>query len=190
VTLTSLSSLRDVVSVVGHVLFEGGIRAVLSGGACASIHSRGLYQSADVDLIIVSDATRSRLDELMASIEFRRRGDRYVHPRTRFYVEFPRGPLAIGTDVKVKPEEITVAGKVVLALSPTDSCRDRLAAFYHWRDRQSLRVAVLIALANSLDYRVVREWSSREGFEDDYRAFLAEVELARARRARRRATRS
>lgn len=32
-----------------------------------------------------------------------------------------------------------------LALSPTDACRDRLAAFYHWSDRGGLAAAVAIA---------------------------------------------
>jgi hypothetical protein len=37
-TLTVASSLRDVVLVVSRALHEHGIRAVLTGGACASIH--------------------------------------------------------------------------------------------------------------------------------------------------------
>ena len=56
-------------------------------------------------------------------------------------VEFPAGPLAIGDDDLVEPVELRVGRTRVPALSATDSCRDRLAAFYHWRDLQSLRVA-------------------------------------------------
>ena len=126
--LTCTSTLRDVVTEVGSVLSRGGVRAVLTGGACASIYSRGIYQSADVDFILVSDTTRHRLDELPGTAGLRRSGDRYVHPETRYYVEFPRGPLTIGSDDKIVPVELSVKGRSFLALSATDSCRDRLAA--------------------------------------------------------------
>jgi hypothetical protein len=69
-------------------------------------------------------------------------------------------------------------------LSATDSCRDRLAAFYHWRDRESLRVAVWIALAQRLDMERIRRWSAGEGFLPQFEEFLAEVRRVRSRRSR------
>ena len=187
--LNSASSLRDVVAEVGSVLARGSVSAVLTGGACASIYSRGIYQSADVDFILVSNTTRQRLDELLGIAGLHRSGDRYVHPEVRYYVEFPRGPLTIGSDDEIVPVEVTVNGRSFLALSTTDSCRDRLAAFYHWRDQQSFRVAVWIALQKELDLNVIRRWSAREGFAADYREFLSELDRVRAERSRRRATR-
>ena len=71
-------------------------------------------------------------------------------------------------------------GGAVRTLSATDSCRDRLAAFYHWADRQSLDVAVLIALRNRVDMRKISGWSAREGAAQGYGQFVRE--LARARR--------
>jgi len=50
-----------------------------------------------------------------------------------------------------------------LGLSATDSCRDRLAAFYHWNDRQALALAVEIARTHPVDLGLIREWSAREG---------------------------
>jgi hypothetical protein len=79
-----------------------------------------------------------------------------------------------------------------LALSPTDSCRDRLAAFYHWGDRQSLDVEVAIATLNRINLAVIRRWSGGERAADLFEEFRAE--LARARRRagarRRRSVRS
>jgi hypothetical protein len=67
----------------------------------------------------------------------------------------------------------------VLSLSATDSCRDRLAAFFHWNDRQSLRAAALVAARGSVDLRAVRAWSRREGFLARYAEFEDELDLVR-----------
>ena len=121
------------VQVVSSNLKKHRIRAVLTGGACASVHSGGAYLSHDLDYIV--------------------QGAAYVHSASTFFVEFPAGPLGIGDDDLVEPVEIQVGRARVLALSATDSCRDRLAAFYHWNDRQSLRVAAAIAAARRVNNR-------------------------------------
>ena len=64
-----------------------------------------------------------------------------------------------------------VAEAVGGALSAKDSCRDRLAAFYHWRDRQSLETAVLIALRHRVNLRKIREWSIEEGALESFEEF-------------------
>jgi hypothetical protein len=92
-----------------------------------------------------------------------------------FYLEFPPGPLAIGSDLDIRPAEVSIADEVALALSATDSCRDRLAAFYHWRDRQSLRLAVAVARHQAVDLDVVQKWSRSEGSLDEYGEFLREL---------------
>ena len=63
-----------------------------------------------------------------------------------------------------------------LALSPTDSCRDRLAAFFHWSDRQSLVVAVEIAFRNDVDLARIRRWSAKEGHSTRFEEFERELE--------------
>jgi hypothetical protein len=65
-------------------------------------------------------------------------------------------------------------------LSATDACRDRLAAFYHWNDRQSLAAAVAVAIRNPIALGKVRRWSHQEGHLDRYGVFLAELRRARA----------
>jgi hypothetical protein len=134
-----------------------------------------------MDFIVVGAVTQPGLDRAMATVGFHRSGDRYVHGRVPFYVEFPRGPLAIGDDYQISPVTRSTAAGRTLALSATDSCRDRLAAFYHWNDRQSLGVAVSIARRNRVDLTQVRRWSAREGFADRFAEFR--TELARRRQA-------
>jgi hypothetical protein len=181
VKLGARSTLPAVAMAVGGALTRHGIRAVLTGGACASLYTRGAYQSRDMDFILTGPATQGRVDAALASLGFARKGDHYVHPRVPFYVEFPRGPLAIGDDYRIRPIRRAGTGGRMLTLSATDSCRDRLAAFYHWNDRQSLQVAVQIALAQRIGLERVRRWSTAEGFAERFDEFLAEVRRGRAR---------
>jgi len=181
--ITAASDLATVALAVAGALRKAGIRAVLTGGACAAIHTAGGYTSEDVDFILQSTPSVQRLDEAMASVGFHRRRDQYFHAQSTFFVEFPPGPLGIGRDLAVKPisKRIGASRVAVRTLSATDSCRDRLAAFYHWADRQSLDVAVLIALRNRVDMRRIATWSAREGATEEYRRFVRELARARGR---------
>lgn len=183
-------SLAAVAITVGDALRRHGIRAVLTGGACASLYTRGTYQSVDVDFIVSGPVTQAALDAAMGSVGFRRRRDRYVHPRLPFYVEFPRGPLAVGRDYRIRPVERARGRARTLALSATDSCRDRLAAFYHWGDRQSLEVAVAIAARNPINLAAIRRWSARERSAGLFEEFILELRRAGQRAAARTGRRS
>lgn len=179
--LTNTSTLRDAIQVVAGALNKAGIRAVLVGGACATVYSGWSYQSEDVDLILRSTPTQKELDSALASVGFTRREAQYFHRETEFFVEFPRGPLAIGQDLSIVPVQLAVGRSSVPALSPTDSCRDRLAAFYHWGDRQSLDVAIAIAVRHRINLRLVRSWSDGEGAAAKFKEFEGEIARARAR---------
>jgi hypothetical protein len=170
--ISARSTLPQVAACVAGALSRAKIRAVLTGGACATFYSKGEYQSSDLDFILRSAVTRRELDEVMKSIGFRRTGDHYEHPRTVFFVEFPAGPLGIGADIDIRPVVRRIEGIGVRLLSATDSCRDRLAAFYHWNDRQSLNTAVQIARHRKVDLEMIRGWSRREGASQKFTEFL------------------
>jgi len=180
-SLTTRSTLAEATACVAEALSRSGIRAVLTGGACATLYSEGKYQSFDLDFILQSATTSQELDDAMEGIGFRRAGSHYEHPRARFLVEFPAGPLGIGADLDIRPITYTIGKVGVLALSPTDSCRDRLAAFYHWNDRQSLATAVEISRLRKVDIEAIRKWSAREGAMDKFQSFLDSRDQVRAR---------
>jgi len=169
---------------VGSALEKHGIRGVLTGGACASLYTGGAYHSVDVDIILSGAVSQPELDAAMASIGFGRRRDRYVHPGLPFFVEFPRGPLAIGADHDIRPVRYRRGRSRMLVLSATDACRDRLAAFYHWNDRQSLGNAVRIAARHRVRMSAIRRWSSAEAALVRFEEFRLELDRLRTRRAR------
>lgn len=182
--LGARSTLPEVAMAVGDALRRAGIRAVLTGGACAAYYSNGAYHSRDADFVIVGEVSTKALDEAMATIGFRRRTGRYVHARVRYFVEFPAGPLGIGEDFAIRPAWKIQRGVRMLALTATDSCRDRLCAFYFWHDRQALAAAVAIARLHRVRLSAIRQWSEQEGQLEAYEQFAAE--LAKVRRQQRR----
>ena len=184
--LRARSPLADVAVAVGDALRRAGIRAILTGGACANLYSGGMFQSLDADFVLAGSCTVQDLDHALTALGFERKRDRYVHQVVPFFVEFPRGPLGIGGDFHIRPVWRSRGGAKTLALSATDACRDRLAAFYHWNDRQSLAAAVAIAVRNRVALRKVRVWSRSEGHLGGYAVFLADVGEARRAGRRRR----
>ncbi len=182
--LSPRASLREVAVVTGDALRRAKIRAVLSGGACASLYTQGSYVSVDADFILIEPCEQEDLDRALASLGFRRMRDRYVHLRLPFFIEFPRGPLGIGEDSRIRPVWIRRRNRRVLTLSATDSCRDRLAAFYHWNDLQSLAAAAEIASRNRVSYAKIRGWSRKEGHLRGYEQFISEVRRRQKRRRR------
>lgn len=173
--LTRESSLPDVALAVGGALRQHGVRAVLTGGACVSIYTDGAYVSRDVDFVIQNAPTQVQVDGGLSELGFRRDGDRYVHQEVSFHVEFNPGPLAVGGDFNIRPVELPAPDGPVLALSATDICKDRLAAFYHWTDHQSLTQAVAIASRQQLDLAGLRRWSREEGKQNEFDEFMKQI---------------
>jgi hypothetical protein len=74
---------------------------------------------------------------------------------------------------------MSIGRQRVRSLSATDSCRDRLAAFYHWNDQQSLRTAVQIASRNRINLQKIRRWSLQEGAETGYQEYRRRLDRIR-----------
>ena len=154
-------------------LEDSGIRVTLTGGACVTIYSDNKYQSLDLDFIEEMPVTRRKLKKAMGEIGFSEENRYFSHPDTEFFVEFPPGPLSVGEEAI---HEILVmefnTGRLRL-ISPTDCVKDRLSAFYHWDDRQSLEQALLVARTCDIDLLQIRHWSEREGELENFETFFS-----------------
>lgn len=165
-------SIKDLAALTCTKLNDNDIDAVLVGGACVSIYTKGKYVSYDLDF--VSHTSLKVISSVMSDIGFRREGSRHFMKKDcPFYIEFVAPPLSIGSEpVKLRKKITSGLGELVL-LTPTDSVKDRLAAFYHWNDLQALEQAVLVAKAQKVSLREIRRWSDTEGHAEKYRIFLA-----------------
>ena len=164
---------------VGWHLEGAGIGSVLVGGAVVAIYTEGLYRSGDLDLV-PDDMGRERLTEVLAQIGFHPSKSRYFkHPEcSHLFLEFPRGPVELGEQYPVVPAEIGVAGRTLRLLSPTDSVKDRLAGYIHWKSRANFDQAVLICQRQKtrVDLEEVREWCEQEGGKDEFEELIQKLE--------------
>ena len=160
--------LRDFAEVISKLLKENGINAVLVGGACVSIYSHNKYASLDLDYI--SPATTETIERVLINIGFSRKGNirQFKNDGCPFYIEFPPGPVSIGNEGPIN--KFAQIGAITL-LTPTDCVKDRLAAFIHWDDEQSLKQALLVAKAQKINLKEIKRWAIKEGREDKYNKF-------------------
>lgn len=173
--LDASTPIEQVAATVSAALAAAGITAVLSGGAVVQIYTSGLYVSRDLDF--VTSAGHREIEVVLGRLGFVRQGGRhFVHPSCPYTLEFPPWPLAIGREVIREWGTRPVGQLSIQILTPTQSVMDRLAAYYHWRDRQALDQAVAVASSQDVDLDAVRCWSTAEGHVEHYDEFLRLVQ--------------
>lgn len=103
---------------VADHLRQNDICVVLTGGSCVSIYTNNRYLSYVLDFIEEGRSTRKKIGACLREIGFQGKDQYFTHTDTRFYVEFPSGPLAIGDEpVREIPRQEFVTGSLRL-LSP------------------------------------------------------------------------
>lgn len=164
-------SLEDLALFLSDHLAKQGIDTVLSGGACVSIYTQNKYLSYDLDFVLLNYVSRKKIASALQSVGFREDGRHFRHADTPFIIEFLAPPPSVGEEPIGRIEEIRKGRMVLKLLSPTDCVKDRLAAYYHWNDRQSLEQAILVCLARSVDLREMERWSVKEGMKEKFGSF-------------------
>jgi len=167
----NLMSLGELAAYIDTHLRENGINVVLSGGAAVSVYSDHKYVSKDIDFIGRFDIDHKKVEKVMIDIGFTKKGRYYYHPQTTYFAEFISGPATVGQDPIGDTVEIRLSTGIIRILSPTDSVKDRLASYYHFKDRQGLEQAVLIAASNQIDLDDIEAWSIREGKKKEFSEF-------------------
>lgn len=182
-TITSRSTLPDVCFAVCTALQRSGTVAVLTGGSAATLYAPERYQSQDADFVIMIARDPQVTVAALADLGFIERDGMYHHPDTRYTVEFPPGPLSIGLMVVSDYETIKRGAETLHVLSRTDVVCDRLAAFFHWDDRSSLRTALDVAESGEIDLTKVAQWSRKEGASEKFDEFQARYASAATMRS-------
>ena len=164
-------SMEELAGYVCSQLEKEGIKTVLSGGSCVEIYSQGKYTSDDIDLIDRFNGGHTKIKNLMFQLGFKEHNRYFVHEDTRYFIEFPRGPLGVGdapvNEIASRENETGI----LRLLTPTDCIKDRLAAYYHWDDPQSLEQAIWVAQQNGFDIDSIKEWSSNKKKLDKFEIF-------------------
>jgi hypothetical protein len=167
---TKMTRKQFAAEIVKH-LHKHDISCVLVGGSCVSIYTDEKYKSRDLDFI--SPDSHQRIADALEEIGFNREGKNFVHPKSKFYAEFPTGPLAIGSQIPVKAEGKIIVNKTTIKmLSPTQSVMDRLSAWFHWNDRRSLIHALEICKRHPVNLNKLKQWAKGEHEDEKYVQFL------------------
>jgi len=165
VAINACTSAAELAALVSQTLEAAGITATLSGGGAVSIYSDNQYESRDLDF--VTSERRNRLSSALAPLGFALASDKrhFTHPNTVLFLEFPAAPLEFGGRM-VQHDDIprmdTPWGPLRV-ITPTLCVMDRLAAYWHWNDRQSWDQAVLVAGHQAVDYGELRAFAKDEG---------------------------
>ncbi|MDP9024874.1 MAG: hypothetical protein M3N13_05860 [Candidatus Eremiobacteraeota bacterium] len=136
------------------------------GGSAAALYAPHAYMSDDADFILDADDPLTRIATALDPIGFQRHGKSriFVHPESKFTVDFPKGPLSVGGDY-IHDTHVLEHGDLRLRiLTRTDCIRDRLAHFYYWNDYTALNAAVGVAAQNidDVEMTLLRTWTKRE----------------------------
>ena len=158
--------IKKLALLVSAELKKNNMDAVLVGGACVSIYTRNRYFSMDLDF--VSGASLKELEPVMDKLGFKLNGRHFEHPGCRLLVEFPPPPVSIGNEVPVR--KFNTISTLTL-FTPTDCVKDRLAAYYHWSDPQSLKQAIMVAGSQPVDMADIADWSKKEGALGKFKRF-------------------
>jgi hypothetical protein len=169
----SVSSEEQLWKYVAVHLKKKGIDTILVGGGVVSIYTEGAYKSGDLDFVLGQMFVKG-LTEAMGGIGFVRQGGRhYVHPDCKhIHVKSLSSFLEIGEDNKIVPQEVAVEGVRIKILSPTDCVKDRLASYIHFKARECLDQAVLVAQAHPVKMAAVKKWCANEGSLETFDEFL------------------
>lgn len=173
-SLLSKISLKELAGLVSNQLKKHGVEVVLTGGACVTIFSGNKYQSLDLDFVTYSAEYRGKvIKESMGEIGFSLAPEGFFErPDCKYIIEFLPPPLAVGSEPVKGILSLKTKTGALKMLSPTDCVKDRLAAYYHWRDPQSLEQALMVAKRRRVDLKEVERWSVVENKAEKFAEFL------------------
>jgi hypothetical protein len=170
-------SLKNLAGLISDKLKEYGLEAVLSGGACVSIYSVNRYRSYDLDFVSPSvDLMGRKIISAMAEIGFTLTPNNYfANKKCKYFIEFICSPLSVGSEKVKHIRKMRTKYGMLSIISPTDCVKDRLAAYFHWNDRQSLEQALMVARAQKIDLKELKRWAKAENSLEKYSDFLKEL---------------
>lgn len=173
-------TLEELATYVSDRLRQEGIEVVLVGGACVSLYTNNQYQTLDLDFVERYYTRRSALKAALLKIGFAETKRYFSHPDTRYFLEFPKAPITVGNEPVHQFENRTSELGSLVLLTAMDICKDRLAAFFYWHDKQCFEQAVNIARDKQVNLAEIERWAIKEGETEKFQEFARAVKKVRA----------
>ncbi|RYZ75280.1 MAG: hypothetical protein EOP06_32585 [Proteobacteria bacterium] len=177
------TSLRELAFIVCTAMDKANAEVVLSGGGAATVYAPDAYQSRDLDFIFAFWSSFGISGKPLLDLGFRKENDLYRHDLTRYTVEFPAGPLAVGGEEIMHWNTLKEDGLLLRILTPTDCVRDRLSWFLLEGDYPALEQALAVATRTTIDLQIIEKWCKAEKavkefqiFEERYRRLTSKTQ--------------
>ena len=134
-------SLAEVAAAVATHLKTRDIEVVVVGGSAITAHVPEVYTSMDIDLAVTSGINRRKIGRALNELGFTPRGRVFAHPDTKYELDIVADRPYIEQQPIFEFAEIQTPAGDVRVLRLEDAIADRIAAFVHWSDSESLDVA-------------------------------------------------
>lgn len=162
--------LKDLAGLISQELRTEGIDIILVGGACVTIYSQNRYMSQDLDFVTYEDL--KKVKAALLKLGFHEKSGYFRQKLCPWIVEFVAPLVAVGNEPISNFSQVKTSYGSIKMLRAIDSVKDRLAAFYHWGDRQSMEQAANICLEVEVDFQELRTWREKEKQTDGFESFL------------------
>jgi hypothetical protein len=152
------ATLAEVAARASEQLDRSGIPVAVVGGSAITLHAPEIYTSKDIDFAAIRGTNRRAFAAAVAPIGFTARGRDFVHKDTEYTLDL------VADTPYIDQRPITRFAMADTPYGPVrvyrfeDAIADRIAAFLHWGDSQSLEVAERAVEALRKDVR----WPSLE----------------------------
>jgi hypothetical protein len=149
-------SLPQLAGYVSEHLKRRGISIVVVGGSAITAWAPEIYTSSDIDFVATGGDSRKHIADALREIGFESAGRIFVHAECDYTLDF------VGTSVHIDQRALSNFGNVktqfgtLTVLKPEDAIADRVAAWVHWSDSESLAVAETCAQALKTNLSVER----------------------------------
>jgi hypothetical protein len=155
-----------VAGIIQEGLRAEGVRPVVVGGMAVEWYTRGLYQSADIDLLCPT----APFEKVMTALGFTREGRHWFRADLNVAVEAPGVELESYRD---RTATIEVEGVNVTLVSAEEAILDRLRAAVHWQSALDAEQALQMMVV----HREALDWAylERRAMRDEVQPKLAEL---------------
>jgi hypothetical protein len=150
--------LAEVAAQASAQLDRSGIPVAVVGGSAITLHVPEIYTSKDIDFAAIRGTNRRAFAAAVAPIGFTARGRDFVHEDTEYTLDLVADTPYVDHRPITRFATVNTPYGKVRVYEFEDAIADRIAAFLHWGDFQSLEVAESAVEARRKTVR----WSSLE----------------------------
>jgi len=135
------ASLIEVAAQAAQCLERAGIPVAVVGGSAITAYAPSVYTSKDIDFAAIKGARRREFAQAVAELGFQAKGRNFVHPESPFSLDLVADTPYVDQRPIIKFTTHETRFGPVRVYTFEDAIADRIAAFLHWGDSQSLDVA-------------------------------------------------